>query len=175
MRASTVQELNLTTSAVPEDAAALILNAPQADLGAADIETLRSYLANGGRLLVTTNFLVETPMLDALLQEYGMSRQAGMLVETSAANYAYGYGGTYMLPVLRHNDVTAGVADGMYVFTPAGAGHHQRCGRPGHQRKRRKPAEPHRAALHHRCSLFDAGLRHRHRAAAGRKRPGRDL
>ena len=79
----TVQELNLTTSAVPEDAAALILNAPQADLGAADIETLRSYLANGGRLLVTTNFLVETPMLDALLQEYGMSRQAGMLVETA--------------------------------------------------------------------------------------------
>lgn len=118
----TVQELNLTTSAVPEDAAALILNAPQADLSAADIETLRSYLANGGRLLVTTNFLVETPMLDALLQEYGMSRQAGMLVETSAANYAYGYGGTYMLPVLRHNDVTAGVADGMYVFTPLAQG-----------------------------------------------------
>ena len=45
-----------------------------------------------------------------------------MLVETSAANYAYGYGGTYMLPVLRHNDVTAGVADGMYVFTPLAQG-----------------------------------------------------
>ena len=57
----TLESLSLTTSAVPEDAAALILNAPQADLSEQDVDALRSYLDGGGRLLVTTSLLADTP------------------------------------------------------------------------------------------------------------------
>lgn len=118
----TLQSLNLTTSAVPEDAAALILNAPQADLSEQDVAALRSYLDGGGSLLVTTSLLTETPNLDALLADYGMTRQPGLLVETDANHFAYGYGGTYLLPNLASNDITSGVVDGLYVFTPVAQG-----------------------------------------------------
>ena len=118
----TLGSLNLTAAAVPKDAAALLLNAPTADLSAADVQALRAYLSGGGCLLVTTSLLTDTPNLDALLAEYGMARQPGLLVETDAAHYAYGYGGAYLLPVLRQNEVTAGVAGGMYVFAPLAQG-----------------------------------------------------
>ena len=118
----TLESLSLTTSAVPEDAAALILNAPQADLSEQDVDALRSYLDGGGRLLVTTSLLADTPNLDALLAEYGMTRQEGLLVETDANHFAYGYGGTYLLPELQSNDITSGVVDGMYVFAPVAQG-----------------------------------------------------
>lgn len=118
----TLESLSLTTRAVPEDAAALILNAPQADLSEQDVDALRSYLDGGGRLLVTTSLLADTPNLDALLAEYGMTRQEGLLVETDANHFAYGYGGTYLLPELQSNDITSGVVDGMYVFAPVSQG-----------------------------------------------------
>ena len=45
----------------------------------------------GGRLLVTTSLTYDTPNLDALLAEYGLSRQSGLLVDTDANLNRYTY------------------------------------------------------------------------------------
>lgn len=119
----TVQDLNLlTTDTVPEDAAAVLLNDPQADLSTLDADAIRTYLKNGGSLFVTTDLTVSTPNLDALLAEYGMTRQEGLVIENDNNYYAYRYPQTYLLPELKSNDITAGVTDGMYVFTPVAQG-----------------------------------------------------
>ena len=67
---------------------------------------------------MTTDLTVSTPNLDALLAEYGMTRQEGLVIETDSNYYAYRYPQTYLLPSLSSNDITAGITDGMHVFTP---------------------------------------------------------
>lgn len=119
----TVAELNLISAgAVPQDAAALLINAPLTDLTEAEAQTLTAYLQGGGRLLVTTDLTVNTPRLDALLAEAGLTRQPGLLIETDGNYYPYGYPPTYLLPQINSNEVTAGMADGLYVFAPMGQG-----------------------------------------------------
>lgn len=46
----------LTADAVPEDAAAVVLNAPTKDISAEETERLRTYLAGGGSLFLVTNY-----------------------------------------------------------------------------------------------------------------------
>ena len=119
----TVQDLNLVTAGtVPEDAASLLINNPQTDLSTEDIAALRNYLSAGGHLLLTTDLAVATPNLDALMAEYGMSRQPGLVIEEDSDHYAYRYPQTYLLPTVNSNDVTSGMTSGMYVFTPVAQG-----------------------------------------------------
>ena len=119
----TVQDLNLLTNdTVPEDAAALLINDPQADLSTLDAAAIKTYLENGGHLFVTTDLTVSTPNLDALLAEYGMTRQEGLVIENDSNYYLYGTAQTCLLPNLSSNEITAGVTDGMHVFTPVAQG-----------------------------------------------------
>ena len=119
----TAQDLNLlTTDTVPEDAAALLINDPQADLSTLDAAAIKTYLENGGHLFVTTDLTVSTPNLDALLAEYGMTRQEGLVIENDSNYYLYGTAQTCLLPNLSSNEITAGVTDGMHVFTPVAQG-----------------------------------------------------
>lgn len=119
----TAADLNLVTAGtVPENAAAVLINAPQTDLPGTDVDALRTYLAGGGSVLVTTDLNCETPNLDALLAEFGMTRQPGLVIENDVNYYAYRYPATYLLPELKSNDVTSGMTAGLYVFTPVAQG-----------------------------------------------------
>lgn len=118
-----VQELNMVNAdSVPQDAAVLLISAPQVDYTGENINVLRSWLQAGGRLLVFTDFTVDTPNLDGLLQEYGLARQPGVLIETDPNYYAYGNPQTYLLPEVQVTEMTAGMAAGMYVFAPLAQG-----------------------------------------------------
>lgn len=97
-----VSGLSLLNSAIPEDCALLIVNCPASDFSGAgslvdEIGQLREYLAAGGKLLVLTDASVSTPNLDALLQEFGLSRVEGLVVESDAGHSLYGYN-YYLLP-----------------------------------------------------------------------------
>lgn len=118
-----VESLNLlSTGSIPEDASVLLINAPQVDYTSDTIDLLREYLDNGGALVVTTALTYDTPNLDALLAEYGMTRQSGLLVENDADHYAAYYGPAYLLPDMSVNDITSGVTDGMMTFAPVSQG-----------------------------------------------------
>ena len=119
----TVTELNLVTSgSIPADAGALLINAPGADLTDAEAALLNEYVANGGKLFVTTDFTTGTPNLDSVLADCGMARQPGLLIETDTDHYPYGYPQTYLLPKLAGNDITAGVSQSMMIYTPIAQG-----------------------------------------------------
>ena len=119
----TVTELNLTTNgSIPADVSAVLINAPGADLTAAETTILNDYVANGGKLFVTTDFTTDTPNLDSVLASCGMSRQPGLLIETDTDHYPYGYPQTYLLPQLASNEITAGVSQNMMIYTPIAQG-----------------------------------------------------
>ena len=119
----TVSELSLMTAGeIPSDTSAILINCPQVDYTAENITLLKSYLDGGGKLLVTTSLQYNTPNLDGLLAEYGLSRQEGLVIENDNSHYAYGQPQTYLLPTIASNDITSGMTDGMYVFTPVAQG-----------------------------------------------------
>lgn len=119
----TVESLNLLSAGeIPEDASVILINAPQVDYTGDSIDLLRSYLENGGKLLVTSGLEYDTPNLDALLAEYGMTRQSGLVIENDPNYYAYRYSSTYLLPTILSNSITSGMTSGMYVFTPVAQG-----------------------------------------------------
>lgn len=118
-----VESLNLLSAgSIPEDASAILINAPQVDYTSDTIDLLRSYLQNGGKLLITTGLEYDTPNLDALMAEYGMTRQSGLVIENDPNHFAYRYSSTYLLPDVVSNDITSGMTDGMMVFTPVAQG-----------------------------------------------------
>lgn len=118
-----VEDLNLLSAgSIPQDASVLLINAPQVDYTSDTIDLLRAYLQNGGKLLVATGLEYDTPNLDALLAEYGMTRQTGLVIESDPNYFAYRYPSTYLLPTVVSNDVTSGMTDGMMVFTPVAQG-----------------------------------------------------
>lgn len=92
----TLQPLDLLTSEIPEDCSLLIINAPTSDLASDDglvdeASMLQNYLNEGGKMLLTTNIYDETPNLDALMAEFGLSREPGIVVEGDSGHSLYGY------------------------------------------------------------------------------------
>ena len=90
-----LQPLDLLTSTIPDDCSLLIINAPASDFASDGLvdETaqLRAYLENGGKVLLTTSGYTETPALDAVMAQFGLAREPGLVVEGDAGHALYGY------------------------------------------------------------------------------------
>lgn len=94
--------LDLLSSSIPENCDLLIINDPAQDFASADslvdeMGLLRSYLSSGGKVLLLTDSYYNTPNLDALMAEFGLSRTEGLIVEGDADHYMNGYP-YYLLP-----------------------------------------------------------------------------
>lgn len=97
-----VQALDLLTDDIPEDCDLLIINVPTSDFSSAgnlvdEMSLVRTYLDNGGSLMLLTDSYNSTPNLDALMAEYGMTRTEGLVVEGDMDHYLSGYP-VYLLP-----------------------------------------------------------------------------
>ena len=94
--------LDLLSSGIPEDCDLLIINDPAQDLASAgslvdEMSLLRSYLSSGGKVLLLTDSYYNTPNLDALMAEFGLTRTEGLVVEGNADHSMNGYP-YYLLP-----------------------------------------------------------------------------
>ena len=58
---------------------------------------LRSYLSAGGNVLLTTDTYYNTPNLDAVMAEFGLTRAEGLVVEGDSGHFMNGYP-YYLLP-----------------------------------------------------------------------------
>ena len=72
----------LSSGSVPEDCDLLIINVPAQDFASAgalvdEMSLLRSYLSAGGKVLLTTDTYYNTPNLDAVMAEFGLTRAEG--------------------------------------------------------------------------------------------------
>lgn len=90
-----LQPLDLLTSTIPDDCSLLIINAPASDFASDglvdEISQLQAYLENGGKVLLTTSAFVDTPNLDAVMAQFGLARESGLVVEGDAGHALYGY------------------------------------------------------------------------------------
>ena len=89
------QPLDLLTGTIPEDCGLLIINAPASDFASDglvdEIAQLQAYLENGGKVLLMTSAFVDTPNLDAVMAQFGLAREPGIVVEGDAGHALYGY------------------------------------------------------------------------------------
>ena len=121
----TVEDLSLlNTAEIPEDAACLIVYAPQSDISEAERDTLASYVAGGGRLLVMAGPVEAAglPNFYSLLEPYGVTAAEGIVVEEDQNHYVYP-SPVALMPDLAESDVTAPLLEeGYYVIVPLAAG-----------------------------------------------------
>jgi ABC-2 type transport system permease protein len=114
----------LTEGAVPADADALLICEPQRDISTEEKDLLLTYLQEGGKLLLLTSPLQDASLtnLEAVMEEYGVTAQEGMVVEGSQNNYVRGYP-FCLLPNLSSHDITDPLSEnGYYVLLPVAQG-----------------------------------------------------
>lgn len=110
----------LTVERVPEDAGGLIVNAPEADLSAADAEKIRQYLEVGNDALFVYGYTQKAlPNYQSLLADYQITLAEGMVVEQNMDYYYQNM--LYLLPEVMSDTVTDSVF-GSYVFAPYAGG-----------------------------------------------------
>lgn len=100
-----LQHLDLATlSELPADPDGLLLQAPETDLNPHEEALLRSYLAEGGTLLLTTSYdkLSNLPVLTALFAEYGLSGSSNVVIDPESCYRDWNSGTpspTYLAPL----------------------------------------------------------------------------
>ncbi len=108
-----IQTLNLLTEGdVPEDADCVMINAPTSDISAEEKDALLSYLENGGKAMIFTDY-TETEMknLEAVLENYGVQAAEGIVFEGDSQHYAMQMP-YYLIPTVNSTDATYDVASG---------------------------------------------------------------
>ena len=100
---------------LPQDCDVLLIHAPTSDLSASEAEALSSYLANGGKILLTTFYqYLELPRLRAILSSYGMdvTNDKTFVVEGDTGHIFSGSADAYPELFYAHIDSThAATAD----------------------------------------------------------------
>lgn len=112
----------LTAGAVPEDATCVMINNPTSDIAENEAELLKSFVANGGNIILITffrNFTTENmPNLVSLMEYYGMTVAEGMIIEGNSNNYYPNYP-YYLLPKLNSSPLTESLdSTNIYVLMP---------------------------------------------------------
>ncbi|MCD8196852.1 MAG: GldG family protein [Lachnospiraceae bacterium] len=102
----------LTVDEIPEDADAILINAPTSDISEEEADMLIEYLDGGGKLFVLSGPQEDDEManLHSVLEHYGVSVEEGIVVEGSRDNYAFDYP-YILLPELGDSDITSELSE----------------------------------------------------------------
>lgn len=109
---------SLLTSAIPEDAGCIIINAPTTDINADEAQALSEYLAGGGKVMLTTVYTsLGLPNLMGVLADFGLSAVDGMIVEGDANKFANNTP-YYLLPTVSTSSALTAplAASSAYMF-----------------------------------------------------------
>ena len=110
----------LSMDAVPEDAAAVVINAPSSDLSEDEAEQLIAYLEGGGNVALLTGYMGENdmPQLKRVTASMGLTTQTGIIIEGNRQMRLNRYP-HYLLPDVASHEVTdALISAGYYILTP---------------------------------------------------------
>ena len=100
----------LTEEAVPEDAKAVIINGAISDISEDEKNKLEAYMEQGGQVVTLLGYTEkDTPNLDSLLSDYGITLAGGLVLESDSRhhipNYPY-----YLLPDIQSSGYTSDVS-----------------------------------------------------------------
>lgn len=99
---------------IPEDAVTLVVNAPENDLTADEISAIRYYIESGGNaILIASVDTADTPLYDALIEEYGVDMTEGSVLEGDSY-YIYGQYAFSILPDVVYHTITDSVYQNRY-------------------------------------------------------------
>lgn len=115
-----IESLNLfTEDSVPEDAGCLLIAAPQSDLSEDEAQKVISYLENGGKAIIFTDYInVDMPNLKQVLGNYGVSYEDGVILEGDSKHYIMQVP-YYLVPTINSTEITSEmVSDNRYVLMP---------------------------------------------------------
>ena len=111
------QSLSLLTSdEIPQDAACVLLYAPQSDLSETEAQMLTEYADEGGKLLVIAGPAdgQEFPNRHSVLSHSGITVQEGIVIENDRNHYAFGY--PYLLmPDMESSEITDSLIESRYT------------------------------------------------------------
>ena len=112
-----VKNLNLLSEDVPEDAAGLLINAPQNDYSPDQAEKIINYLEGGGSALITSNYSIYSmPNFDSILSNYGLVRKEGVLFEGDSGHFmSYPY---CLIPNMEYTRITEKLYNSGFVLMP---------------------------------------------------------
>ena len=82
----------LTVDEIPEDARAILINAPTSDISSKEATMLRNYLSSGGKLIVLSGpqDTEKLTNLHSIAEYYGIGFYDGVVIEGNRGYYAYG-------------------------------------------------------------------------------------
>lgn len=111
----------LTVSEIPEDAKAIIINAPITDFSSDDADKVIEYLEAGGNAIIIPTWSdEEMPNFERILEYYGVSLVDGMIVEGDMGMY-YNEDPFMLFPQIDYDEITDSVYDAV-VFVPYAQG-----------------------------------------------------
>ena len=119
-----IQSLNLLTmDTVPEDADCLFIFAPAKDISEDEAQKIISYLENGGKALIVSNYTGdEMPNFASVLENYGVKTVDGIILE-SDTNHYISQNPSYLLPNIESNEITSNLSSGSrYILMPLAQG-----------------------------------------------------
>ena len=111
-------EVNLLSEEIPGDSTMLMIFAPAVDLSDAEAKKVRWYLDNGGHAMIVTMpdqvTGSETPVLNSILEAYGLTRSGKLVMEGSENAYVQA---PYMIvPQVANAEVTRGLQNRNIVY-----------------------------------------------------------
>lgn len=115
-----IESLNLLTEdGVPEDAGCLLIASPQNDLSEDEAKKIISYLENGGKAMIFTDYInLEMQNLKSVLENYGVTYENGVVLEGDSRHYIMQVP-YYLVPAINSTEITSEmVSDNRYVLMP---------------------------------------------------------
>lgn len=113
----------LSEEAVPDDAECLFIFAPATDLTKEEADKIISYLENGGKALIVSNYTDEDmPNFESVLENYGVQPVDGIVLEGNTDNYV-SQNPYYLLPNIESGEITSELSSqSRYVLIPLAQG-----------------------------------------------------
>lgn len=107
---------------IPEDARAVVINAPTSDFSEDDMNKMLDYMNAGGDVFLTATYTgTDMSHFNQLLAFYGVSVTNGLVVETSQDQYYQNP--FYLLPTIQYDTITQNAfSSSGYIFAPYAQG-----------------------------------------------------
>lgn len=119
-----IKSLNLLTEeSVPEDTDCLMINSPSTDISEDERDAIIEYLENGGKAMIFSDYTEESmDNFDAVLENYGVERVDGIVIEGDAQHYAMQMP-YYLLPDVSSAEAVSDFSSqGYFVLAPYAQG-----------------------------------------------------
>ena len=119
-----IRDLNLLTEeAVPEDTACLFIFSPKADIAADEAKKIISYLENGGKAIILSDYTdIEMPNFNSVLENYGVQHENGIILEGDKEHYI-AQNQYYLLPNIESHEINSNLSSkSKYVLTALSPG-----------------------------------------------------